>query len=114
MSEEFSPQRLFELYNRMWNPAGNPLGVLPSPFLSAEEIDKKIGELKLVEQWLATNLEFLRLTIKTLEFQKAVLSGLKPAEGQPQEAPGQGLPFDVSELWPWNMLKPEKDDKAGP
>ena len=43
------------------------------PTTSPEEIDKKIAELKGVENWLTMNIGFIQMTVKTLEMQKAAL-----------------------------------------
>lgn len=45
-----------------------------APTLNAEELQKKITDLKVVEGWLNMNLTLLRSTIQTLELQ---LSGLQ-------------------------------------
>ena len=38
------------------------------------EIDRKLAELRSVENWLKMNLAFLQMTVKTLEMQKSVVS----------------------------------------
>ena len=49
---------------------------LSSPFtptLSVEELDKRIADLRAVEQWLALNQGMLRNTIQGLEIQRGAL-----------------------------------------
>ena len=46
-----------------------------------EEVERKITELKGVENWLRMNLGFLEMTIKTLEMQKAALQALSTPPG---------------------------------
>ena len=74
MSKPVSPQDYFELMQKMANPAGYPFQSLMFPVLDAKEIDKKISELENVEHWLNANLGLLQLSIKTLQYQKALLT----------------------------------------
>ena len=60
----------------MWNPTSFPIPGMFTPTMSVEEVEKKIAELKSVENWLKMNLSFLQMTIKTLEMQKAALQSL--------------------------------------
>ena len=60
----------------------------PNPFmppLNEEEIDRKITELKTIEQWLQMQVGMLQVTVQTLELQKAGLAafkqGLEPKHG---------------------------------
>ena len=50
-----------------------------SPLFSAEKIDERLNQLKLVEGWLSLNLNILQMQIKTLEMQKAGLSAVRSA-----------------------------------
>src|SRR5215472_8717431 len=100
---------------KMWNPFGFAMpGVAqppgpgmpqaPSPFpnplamfttLDPAEVEKKIGELRVIEGWLAMSLNFMQMSIKTLELQKASLEALRagasaaaaPPNPAPQAAP---------------------------
>ncbi len=70
-------------------PAGLPF---PNPAmmfaaLDPVEVERKIGELRVVENWLAMSLSMMQMSIKTLELQKASLEALRGA-GSP--APGAG------------------------
>ncbi|WP_194720560.1 PhaM family polyhydroxyalkanoate granule multifunctional regulatory protein [Noviherbaspirillum malthae] len=47
------------------------------PTLSVEEINKKIADLKAVENWLTLNMNMLRGTIQALEVQAATISTLQ-------------------------------------
>ena len=100
---------------KMWNPLGVPVpgfgvpgaeGIAPGlgptygssagglPFpnptamfvtLDPAELDRKIGELRIVEGWLQMSLNLLQLSIKTMELQKASLEALRGAQ-----SPGHG------------------------
>jgi hypothetical protein len=92
----FTPQQALEFMQKMWNPFGLSMpGVMPPsapgmapaapPFpnplamfatLDPAEIDKKIGELRIIENWLTMSLNFMQMSIKTLELQKASLEAL--------------------------------------
>jgi hypothetical protein len=102
----FTPQSALEFMQRMWNPLGMPLpgfalpgavqapagmgaqpgGGLPFPnpaamfaALDPAEIERKIGELQVIENWLAMSLSMIQMSIKTLELQKASLEALRGA-----------------------------------
>ena len=83
---------------KMWNPFGFAIPgaapppapgfppAAPSPFpnplamfatLDPAEVEKKIGELRVIESWLALSLNFMQMNIKTLELQKASLEALR-------------------------------------
>ncbi len=98
-SLSFTPQQALEFMQRMWNPFGVPIpgftppataGAAPAgmPFpnpaamfatLDPAEIDKKIGELTVIENWLGMSQNFIQMSIKTLELQKASLEAMRGA-----------------------------------
>ena len=79
MAEQDFPKEFFDLMQKMWNPMSFPLPGMITPTVDVGEIDKKIGELKVVETWLTMNTGFVQMTIKTLEMQKAALDSLRAA-----------------------------------
>ena len=110
----FSPQDALTFMQKMWNPLGVPVpgfglpGTTPSapesaamPFpnpammfaaLDPVEIDRKIGELRVVENWLSMTLNMMQMSIKTLELQKASLEAFSAAQQslQPAAKPKHG------------------------
>ena len=110
-------QDVADFMQKMWNPLGVPIpgfglpgasaaasGLGPGfagpasglPFpnptamfatLDPAELDRKIGELRIVEGWLQMSLNMMQLSIKTMELQKASLEALRgaqpPASGKP-------------------------------
>src|SRR5207244_1558883 len=67
-------------------PFPNPMAMFAT--LDPKEIDKKIGELRVIEDWLAMSQNFMQMSIKTLELQKASLEALRGgAPPQPVEPP---------------------------
>jgi hypothetical protein len=91
----FTPQQAFEFMQKMWNPFGFAMpGMPPAPgmpgaappvpnpmtmfvTLDPAEIDKKISELRVIENWLSMSFNFMQMSIKTLELQKASLEALR-------------------------------------
>ena len=97
----FAPQDALEFMQKMWNPFGVPIpgfglpgapsgaqpGGLPFPnpaamyaTLDPAEIERKIGELKVIEGWLTMSLHLMQMSIKTMELQKASLVALRAAQ----------------------------------
>ncbi len=105
----------FDLMRKFWGAAGMPgaAGVaqfaqglpqaLPSmitPTFDVAELDKRIADLRAVEQWLNLNTNMLRATIQTLEVQRNTIATLKsfgsamltPAAPKPQQTPTPSPP----------------------
>ena len=97
-SMPFSPQDAIEFMQRMWNPFGMPVpGFAPAgapgtaasmplvnpaamlATLDPAEIDRKIDELRVIENWLAMSQNFLQMSIKTMELQKSSLEAMHAA-----------------------------------
>ena len=98
-----TPQQALEFMQKMWNPLGVPMpgfgmpgapaspamappmaGGMPFPnpammfaALDPVEVERKIGELRVVENWLAMSLAMMQMSIKTLELQKASLEAMR-------------------------------------
>ena len=90
--QAFNP---FDILNTPWGklPMGNAIpGVGSFNFTDLKEMDKRIAELKAVEQWLGLNLSMLKTTIQGLEIQRGTLAALQSftesmtatAKGTPQ------------------------------
>ena len=65
-----------EFARRSWSSSFSMPGSF-SPTVDPEELDKRIADLRTVEQWLVLNLNLLRGAIQTLELQRAALDSLK-------------------------------------
>ncbi|MEO8484853.1 MAG: PhaM family polyhydroxyalkanoate granule multifunctional regulatory protein [Betaproteobacteria bacterium] len=95
-----TPQQALEFMQKMWNPLGVPMpgfglpgaatspaaGGMPFPHpammfaaIDPAEVDRKIGELRVVENWLAMSLAMMQMSIRTLELQKASLEAMRSA-----------------------------------
>jgi hypothetical protein len=107
-----------DLVKKMWGMAGLPgipgrghlaqmaarlpqaLPNMIAPTLDIDELDKRIADLRAVEQWLQLNAAMLRTTIQSLEVQRATLATLKqvggamlsPMIGKPQTAAAASSP----------------------
>jgi hypothetical protein len=64
-----------ELVKRAWSGLNIPGTLVPT--VDVEELDKRIADLKAVEQWLNLNLSLLRGTIQGLEIQRGTLAAVK-------------------------------------
>jgi hypothetical protein len=83
--------------------AGLPgMSGMATPPMSADDLDKRIADLKAVESWLNLNLSMLRGTIQALEVQRGTLATLKSMGASMAEAMRQsgvsaekmaGMPF---------------------
>jgi hypothetical protein len=131
-----------DLARRLWGMTGlptlpSPTGVaqfaqrlpqtLPSmiaPTLDLDELDKRITDLRAVEQWLDLNMSMLRTTIQSLEVQRNTIATLKSFGGtmlaaatprEPpaaSEAPAPPTPRDAAEEHPEPPPAPRKGRRA--
>ena len=90
-------------------PAGMGSGIGLAPPMNPEELERKIAELKSVENWLKLNLSMLSSTIQGMEVQLATIATLKsfvaaaaPAAQTPPTAASSEVPA-AAQAW-WNML----------
>ena len=91
------PPDPFEFLKSLWGPMGLPAGSMGLG-LDPVEIDKRIAELKSVENWLNMNLNVLRTTVHSLEMQKSGVAAVREAsstakpQGAQQSLPRPGDP----------------------
>ena len=86
-----------EFVKNLWGSMGVPgvtmpgsgAGSLGTPALSVEELDKRITDLKAVENWLNLNLTMLRTSIQAFEVQRGTLATLKTMSDNMAQAMGQ-------------------------
>jgi len=95
----FSPQDAMDFMQRMWNPLGVTMpgfgppvpampGAMPFPnpaamfaALDPAEIERKIAELRIIENWLTMSVSMMQMSIKTMELQKASLEAMRGSMG---------------------------------
>ena len=109
MSKPVTPQDMFDMWQKMVNPGAYPLQSLMFPVLDPKELEKKIHDLEVVEHWLKANLSMLQLTIKSLQYQRAMLKGGEKfqeemaSSGEAAKKPADAIP-DNPATWAWNMM----------
>jgi hypothetical protein len=111
----FTPEQAMEFMQKIWNPFGvtmpgfgapgaatSPSGGEAAPLqypnpaamfmtLDPGEVERKIGELKVIEGWLAMSLNMMQMSIRTLELQKASLEALRGSgASKPEGGRGRG------------------------
>jgi hypothetical protein len=72
-----------EFLKSLWGPMGLPMAGMMVPPLDVAALEKRIAEMRAVENWLNMNLTLLRMAIQGLEMQKATLVALKGGEQAP-------------------------------
>jgi hypothetical protein len=122
MAKPVSTQDMFDLWQKMVNPGAYPLQSLMFPVLDAKELEKKIGELEVVEHWLKANLNMLQLSIKSLEYQRQMVKGGERIRAAMEEGTetgkeaardtGGGEELPNPALWAWNMMAKVGTDAA--
>jgi hypothetical protein len=110
MTKPVTPQDMFELWQKMVNPTGYPLQSLMFPVLDAKEIEKKIGELQVVEHWLRANLGMLQVSIKSLEYQRAMLKGGEKFSEHMRAAASDPRAAADPAMWAWDMMAKASQD----
>ncbi len=114
MTKPVTPQDMFDMWQKMVNPGAYPLQSLMFPVLDPKELEKKIHDLEAVEHWLRANLSMLQLTIKSLQYQRAMLKGGEKFQEEiasNNEASKKGASAEGAEpssdnpaMWAWNMM----------
>lgn len=111
--QAFNP---FDILNTPWAklPMGtSPAGMASFDFTDLKEMDKRISELKAVEQWLSLNLTLLKTTIQGLEVQRGTIAAIKAftaappggaASGQSSAQSAAGPAADQANLW-WSAMQ---------
>ena len=105
MTKPVTPQDVFDMWQKMVNPGAYPLQAMMFSLPDAKEIQKKIAELETVEHWLNANLNMLQLTIKSLQYQLAMVKGGEKAHEvlSGKDAPKEGeVPNPAA--WAWKVM----------
>ncbi len=78
---------------------GSPLTAMSdmmAPLMNVEELDKRITDMRAVEQWLKLNLNMLQSTIQALEIQRGTLATLRAFGAFAQASMSQPAQGDTS------------------
>jgi hypothetical protein len=103
--------------NSASSPASAAFNQWFTPTMSAEDLDKRIGELKTVQFWLEQNTRALAATIQALEVQKMTLATLKSMNFQMPSAfggAGQGAAPAAPSAAPEQSTAAPEAKPAGP
>jgi len=71
------PHDPFEVYRRLWGSLGVPIPGMAMPTLDPAEVEKRIADLRSVENWLTMNLNMVKLAVQGLEMQRAALQAMR-------------------------------------
>ena len=98
----FSPQDAMAFMQKMWNPLGVAMpgfampgsgatampAAMPFPdpatmfaALDPVEIDRKIAEMRIIENWLTMSVSMIQMSVKTMELQKASVEAMRGSMG---------------------------------
>ena len=72
----FDPGQFLQFMQQSWANA-MPQAVGIPPGMTSGDLDKRIAELRVVEQWLDVNLTMLRTSLQALEVQRGTLAALQ-------------------------------------
>ncbi|NLF53422.1 MAG: hypothetical protein GX576_03285 [Thauera phenolivorans] len=115
MAQDSNAQDPLDFVRGMWNSMGFNLPGMVTPTLDVDELDKRITDLKAVENWLKMNLNMLQMTTQGLEMQRAALAAMKAMSQQVQGDEGVAKaenPFAGASMWPWNLMKQQAEQAA--
>ncbi len=107
-----SMQDPLDLLREMWSSMGFSIPGMVTPTLDADEIERRISDLRAVESWLKMNLNTLQMSIQGLEMQRTTLDAVRvmTTSGSSEKASDAGERFSTSSLWPWSFF--ERQDSA--
>ena len=118
MSTENKAQDPLEFMRNMWGKMGFSLPGMVTPTLDVDELDKRIADMKAVENWLKMNLNSLQMATQALEMQRATIATMQAmskiaSEGgaAAEDQAAQPNPF-ASGMWPWNLMQQATEAKA--
>ena len=99
----------FAFLKMLWGSMGLPMGGMVAPVLDISELDRRIADLKTVENWLAMNLNVLKMSLQGLEMQRAALAAMQALPEAGREGTGfrpgpSGNP--IVDSW-WSVLQPQ-------
>ena len=100
-------------------PGGSPslsmMSDMLAPLTNVEELDKRIKDMRAVEQWLKLNLNMLQSAIQALEVQRATLATLRAfgafAQSSVEKAQASQPASSTAAAWP---APPREEPKAEP
>lgn len=112
MQNQNNAQDPLQFVRGMWSNMGFSLPGIVTPTLDVNELDKRIADLKAVENWLKMNLSMLQMTTQGLEVQRATIAAVQAMSQQARDAANKAgseegaaaNPFASAALWAWNVM----------
>jgi len=99
-----------------FGPSLSMMSDMMAPLTNVEELDKRITDMRAVEQWLKLNLNMLQSAIQALEVQRATLATLRAfgafAEAQMTPPPATGEPAAQKTASSSSSARPADDARA--
>lgn len=86
MAKETPAADPLEFVRGMWSNMGFSLPGMVTPTLDVNELEKRIADLRAVENWLKMNLNMLQMTTQGLEMQRVALVAVQAMGQQAREA----------------------------
>jgi hypothetical protein len=93
------------------SPSLSMMSDMMAPLTNVEELDKRITDMRAVEQWLKLNLNMLQSAIQALEVQRATLATLRAFGAFAQQSMTQPVPEAAPAAAP--RQQPEPQAEAG-
>jgi hypothetical protein len=118
MSTENNAQDPMEFMRSMWSKMGFSLPGMVTPTLDVDELDKRIADMKAVENWLKMNLNSLQMATQGRNAARHHCHhagheqdrfGRRP---QGRDEAAQPNPF-ASGMWPWNLMQNAAEQSSG-
>src|SRR5690606_34198868 len=106
-----------EMMRQAWQGLATAGGLEQSaltPLMSVEDLDRRISDLRAVENWLRMNLSMLSSTIQGLEVQRATITTLKSFVSQPMASAADAAASGVSPLEAVLGIKPAPSQSSEP
>ena len=101
----------FQFLKSLWGPMAVPFAGMITPTLDVGELEKRISDLKSVQNWLTLNLSLVQASIQGLEMQKATLDAMRQGMGGKPPDAGAGNP--VMNAW-WDALQAQTQPGKDP
>lgn len=114
MSTDNNAQDPLEFMRNMWSKMGFGLPGMVTPTLDVNELDRRISDMKTVENWLKMNLNSLQMAIQGFEMQRttlATMQAMSKIATDSTSSEGGGNPF-MQGMWPWNLMQPSASEPA--
>lgn len=111
MSQDPNTQDPLDFIRGMWSSMGFSLPGMVTPTVDIEELDKRITDMKAVENWLKMNLNMLQMSIQGLEMQRATIAAVKAMSAHVKEGESPASdsnPFAAAAGWPWSLMNAQQ------